>query len=165
MQTINIIAILASPLIALGVTVFLQDRKEKRQAQMYVFSTLIATRHVPLSEENVRALNTIDLYFYNAPQVRKLWREYYEMLNNAGLNNALGFPQRQQKSLELITEMANVLGYGKTIKSFDVNRVYYPEGLGKSHSRGEAIAEELLRVLKSSNGIQMSPRVEQPVDR
>lgn len=157
-EIINVIAILASPVIALGITVFLQDRKEKRQARMYVFSALMESRHLPLSDGAIRSLNMIDLYFYNDVKVRTLWKEYFAMLNNSGLNNEVGHKQWQEKKLELITEMAKVLGYGKVISSIDVNRVYYPTGLDKSLIRNEAIAEELLRVLKSSSGIQTSPR-------
>lgn len=158
LEIINIIAILASPLVALGVTIFLQDRKEKKQARMNVFSTLMENRHLPLSDGTIRCLNMIDLYFYNDVHVRRLWKEYFAMLNNAGLNNEMGHRQWQEKKLELITEMARVLGYGKVISSLDVNRVYYPTGLDKSLIRNDAIAEELLRVLKSTNSIQTSPR-------
>ena len=157
-EIINVIAILASPVIALLITVFLQDRKDKRQARMYVFTTLMENRHLTVTDATIKCLNMIDLYFYNDIQVRRLWKEYFGMLNNAGLNNEVGHVQWQAKKLELITEMAKVLSYGKDISSIDVSRVYYPTGLDKSLIRNEAIAEELLRVLKSSNGIQTLPK-------
>lgn len=160
MVTIYILAILLSPVIAVLVTIFLQSRKAKKDYKMYIFSALIATRHSPINDETVRALNMIDIAFYKDKNVRKLWREYYEMLHNKGLDNELGYKTRQTKNLELITEMAKVLGYGKEITALDVERVYYPVGLGQAFSRSEEIANELLRVLKASGGLQITEKKE-----
>jgi len=108
----------------------------------------------------VRALNTIDVAFHDAPRVRQTWHELFDMLNNAGLQNPLGYQQRQKKTLELITEMAKALGYGKAITHLDVDRVYSPIGLGVQSERSEAIADELLRVLKASGGVAVTPRAD-----
>ena len=156
MQLINIIAILISPVVAVLISIRLQDRKEKRQQKIWLLHTLIAARHTPITDENVRAFNMIDIVFWDKPSIRRLWKEYFEMLNNAGLNNELGWRQRKAKHLELITEMAGLLGYKKAISSLDVDRIYYPEGLGKSLDRNEAIANELLRVLKASTGFSLT---------
>jgi len=158
MTVINIVAVLLSPLIAVLVTVYLQDRREKRAQKLWIFNTLLATRHSPIIEENVRALNMIDVAFHDSPKVRTLWHEYFDMLANQGLDNKMGFEQRQKKNLEMLTEMGAVLGYGKAITHLDVDRIYYPVGLGTQSQKGQAIADELLRVLKASGGVQFSPR-------
>jgi len=80
------------------------------------------------------------------------------MLHNTGLNNELGYKTRQTKNLELITEMAKDLGYSKEITALDVERVYYPVGLGQAFTRSEEIANELLRVLKASGGLQITEK-------
>lgn len=80
------------------------------------------------------------------------------MLNNEGLNNATGWSQRQTKNLEMITEMARVLGYGKEITHLDVDRVYYPVGLSQQSQRSQEISDELLRVLRGSHGLLVAPR-------
>ncbi len=82
------------------------------------------------------------------------------MLNNSGMDNDTGHKQWQTKRLELITQMAKTLGYGKSITALDVDRVYYPTGLGKTFERNEQLANELLRVLKSSKGVALTPLVE-----
>lgn len=150
MNVVNVIAILVSPLIAVLITVYLQNRKEKHNLKMRIFGTLMATRHSPIRDESVRALNMIDVVFSNKEKVRKLWHEYYDMLNNQGLQNEQGFNLRQKKNLELITEMANEVGYGKEITHLDVDRVYYPQGMGKAQERSEEMATEWLRVLKNT---------------
>ena len=79
------------------------------------------------------------------------------MLGNEGLNNELGWAQRQKKNLEMIAEMAKHLGYRDAITHLDVDRVYYPIGLGTQSQMGQAIAAELLRVLRASGGVQLIP--------
>lgn len=158
MVWVNIFAILFSPVVAVLVTVYLQSRREKRNQKLWIFNTLIATRHSPIIDENVRALNMIDVVFHDSQRVRDLWHEYFNMLGNEGLNNPQGWTQRQKKNLEMITEMAKGLGYGKAITHLDVDRVYYPVGLGAQSQKAQEIAEELLRVLKASGGFQLAPR-------
>ncbi|MGA2330778.1 MAG: DUF6680 family protein [Syntrophales bacterium] len=158
MEIINLFALLFSPLIAVLVSVFLQSKQAKNGEKKVIFSTLIATRHSPINDQTVRALNMIDVVFYKNKNVRRLWREYYDMLHNTGLNNELGYKTRQTKNLELITEMAKDLGYSKEITALDVERVYYPVGLGQAFTRSEEIANELLRVLKASGGLQITEK-------
>lgn len=122
---------------------------------MNIFTTLMATRHSSIIDESVRALNMIDVVFYDKHLVRQLWREYFDMLGNEGLNNPTGWNQRQKKKLELIHEIAKVIGYGKAITHLDVDRVYCPVGLGEKSRRTDELLNELLRILKASGGLQV----------
>ena len=145
-------------MVAVLVTLWFQRRKERRDSKRWVLTTLLATRHAQITDEAVRALNLIDIVFHDSKRLRSLWREYFEMLNNEGLNNPSGWSQRQTKNLEMITAMAHALGYGRAITHIDVTRVYYPVGLGQQTRRNEDISDELLRVLKGSNGLLIAPR-------
>ena len=147
-DVINIIAVALSPLIAVLVSMWVQARKEKRQHKVWLFSKLMETRHSPITDETVRALNLIDVVFADKPNVRRLWHEYFDMLNNQGLNNPQGWKQRQTKNLELITEMANVCGYGHEIKHIDVDRVYYPKALEQSAKDQRDMTAAMLKFLK-----------------
>lgn len=158
MQLLSIVAILLSPVIALMISSLAQNRKFKRAERMSIFTTLMATRHSPIMEENVRALNIIDVMFHDCRQVRQLWREYFEMLCNKGLDNEQGYATRQRKNLELIHEMGKALGYGKEITHLDVDRVYYPVGLGMQSEKAQQIADELLRVLKATQALSVTQR-------
>ena len=159
-EIISIVAILLSPAVAVLISMRLQDRKERRQHKFSILNTLIATRHEPLSTEAVRALNMIDLAFYDETTVRQRWREYLEMLNNQGLNNPSGWQQQGKKRIELITEMAKDLGYGKAITHLDVDRVYTPVGIVDQFTRNQELLSELLRVLKATKTLHVS--TEQP---
>jgi len=58
----------------------------------------------------------------------------------------------------MITEIAKVLGYGDSIAHLDVDRIYYPIALEAQSMKSEAIANELLRLLKAGQGLQFVPR-------
>lgn len=135
---------------------WLQDRKGRCQNQLSILSTLIATRHEPLSTETVRALNMIDLTFYDKSTVRQCWRDYLAMLYNQGLNNPLGWQQQNKKRIELITEMAKDLGYGKAITHLDVDRVYTPVAIVDQFTRNQELLNELLRVLRATKTLHVS---------
>jgi hypothetical protein len=150
MLWVNILAILLSPVVAVLVTVYLQDRRERRNQKLRILHTLMATRHTPILDENVRALNMIDVVFHDSPRVRDLWHEYFGMLCNQGLDNPTGGQQRQKKNLELITEMGKALGYAKALTHLDADRVYYPIGLGEQSRKVQEIIDEFLRVLRAS---------------
>ena|SRR5436309_12568848 len=147
----SLLAILLSPLIAVLVSTYLQNRKERRDQKFFLLATLIANRHNAVGDETIRALNTIDAVFHDAPRVRELWQAYFAMLNNEGLNNALGWQQRQTKNLEMITEMARVLGYGKAITALDVDRVYTPIAFEERNRKNAALVDGFIRVLNSIN--------------
>ncbi len=147
-DVLTIIAIALSPMIAVLVTVYLQRRKEKRDHKLNVLATLIGSRHAPTGDETIRALNLIDVVFYDAPRVRALWHEYFGMLNNAGLQNPLGIGQRQKKNLEMITEMAKALGYGEAITHLDVDRVYYPVALEERARRDATVMDGFAKLLQ-----------------
>jgi len=72
MEIINLFALLFSPLIAVLVSVFLQSKQAKYGEKKVIFSTLIATRHSPINDQTVRALNMIDVVFYKNKNVRRL---------------------------------------------------------------------------------------------
>lgn len=161
MEIVTLIAIALSPAIAVLISIWVHNWREKRQHKKLIFSSLMSSRHQIISDEIVRALNMIDVVFYNKKKVRELWHEYYDMLLNEGLNNSTGWKQRDTKRLELIHEMAKAIGYGKEITHIDVDRVYMPVGLAQDTWKAKEIADELLRVLKESGGLRIVPK-EQP---
>lgn len=158
MEWVNLLAIALSPIVAVVVSMWIQERRERRQHKLHILATLIGGRHDPLTIENVRALNMIDFVFHDRASVRRLWREYLEMLCNEGLNNEVGWEQLSQKRNELITALASALGYGKAISHLDVDRVYIPKGVVNDFAMTRALWEELLRVLKNTDTLAARPR-------
>lgn len=104
MKNVNIIAILVSPVIAVLVSIWVQNWIEKLRMRRSIFASLMSTRHhMAHSDEIVRALNMIDVVFFDQEKIRKLWREYFEMLHNPST-----FDLWDKKKGELITEMAKI---------------------------------------------------------
>lgn len=158
MEVVNIIALLFSPIIAVLITVYLQNIKDKRREKYQIFMTLMATRNRPPTEEITRALNMIDVVFCKDKKIRRLWGEYFGMLCNEGLNNPVGWKQREQKNLEMITAIAENIGYKNEISSLDVDRVYLPIGLKDQLDSAAEIVSELKRVLKATKALSVLPK-------
>ena len=158
MDWLNIVALVLSPLVAVLVSLWLQDRNERRKEKRLILATIWANRRNIVQIDAVRALNMIDIVFHDQARVRQIWKELYDMYHNQGLNNELGFEQRANKEKELVVEMGKNLGYGKTITALDAERVYHPTGLADYFAKSNALLDELLRVLKSSGGVQFAPK-------
>ena len=159
---LNLAALLFSPVVAVLISLWIQARRERRQQRLAVFITLVGTRNDAVSAEHVRALNSIDVVFVASPKVRGLWHELYDMLNNPGLTNPLGFQTRAKKRVELLTEMARAVGLGSKITHLDMDRWYNPEGLSNLNNDTRGIASELLRVLKAVPSVPGVPVAVQP---
>lgn len=157
---VNLLAIITSPVIAVVISTYLQDRKEENKAKKLLLEIMISTRHNIANEQTVRAMNTIDLFFAGNKDVRSLWNEYFVMLNNDGFSNENGIKLRYEKHMELIHAMAKAVGI-HNINILDISRVYYPVGLGKQNDLSQNLAEELLRVLKDTKTLKIESQEKQ----
>ncbi len=157
MQTLTLVAILTSPVVAVLISVWLEGRREQRRNKFWVLTNLLAHRGDLPHPESVLALNMIDLAFHKNQKVRELWHQLYDMACNEGLNSPVGAEERVKKANELIAAVAKVLKYGKKFTLQDVERVYRPVGLGHLLSRSEEIQNELLRVLKAAASVEVHP--------
>lgn len=143
---IEIIAVLTSPIIAVGTTLWYQSRKEKRETKRKLFFNLITDRNSnTITKSYIDSLNSIDVVFYGDKKIRDCWRKYYESL--------IAQPFNSQNSahlfLDLLSEIGFDLGY-KDLKQSDIDRFYYPSGLAHEHLKKDELQNQLLRVLKSS---------------
>ena len=119
----EIIALLLSPVIAVVITLWWQGRKEKRDAKIRLFATLMAFRRsYPVSYEWANALNLIDVIFFDSPKVLDHWHKYYDNLQDPG-NPAL--QSRTHIYLELMSEMAKELGF-RNLQQTDIDKFYVP---------------------------------------
>lgn len=151
----EIAAILLSPVIAVCVTLWFQSRKEKRDRKNHLFSTLMVHRKsFPPNAEWVNALNLIDIVFAGNPKVINLWHEYYSMLGSAQTDSQ--YRDRDHKYLEMLSEMAKVLGY-KKLQQTDIDKFYSPQVHQNQLEFQAQIQSELLRVLKNTNNFNVEP--------
>lgn len=110
-----IAATLLSPVIAVQVTRFLDDRNEVRGRKLSIFKTLMATRAYNVSWAHVEALNRIDLEFEKQKRKEKevidAWKAYHDLLNNDQLSADQWATRRVDLLVELLHKMAIVLKY------------------------------------------------------
>ena len=154
MEIINIIAVIVGPIFAVGITLWWQQRKERRDAKIRLFTTLMAFRKsYPISYEWANSLNLIDVVFADSPAVVDQWHQYYAMLHQSqNLNEA-----RNHKYLELMQVMAASLGFHR-LQQTDIDKFYTPQAHGDQAHLNWQCQTEWLRVLQSTNRLHVEPR-------
>ena len=148
--TINILAIILGPIVAIIITLTYQTHKEKRDTQMRLFLTLMAHRKAfPPTFAWVESLNLIDVVFAKHPKVVQLWHEYYDYLHE----KTEDYTKREHKDLELLSAMAQCLGY-KKLQQTDIDKFYTPIAHGDQAALNYKVQTELLRVLENTGAYQ-----------
>ena len=153
MDVLTLLAILLGPVVAVCITLWWQNRKERRDAKRHLFMTLMAQRKTaPPTYEWVQALNLIDVVFAKDKRVVQLWHELYGLFQN---------PQRTQtqdhKYIELLSEMASVLGFRK-LQQTDIDKFYYPQSYIDALLAQNKAQAEWLRVLENTEHFLAQPR-------
>lgn len=145
-QTMNIIAVIIGPIIAVSITLWYQSRKEKRTAKISLFLNLMAHRKSnPPTFERVNSLNLIDVVFSGHPKVLQLWHEYYDLLHTQPAN----FKLWEHKHIDMLSEMGQALGY-KKLKQTEIEKFYTPVAHGTQTELNEKMQREFLRVLENT---------------
>jgi hypothetical protein len=106
-----------SPLIALRVSRYLDRSREHERRRFELFQTLMQWRAALFIEQPVRALNTIDVLFYNDKAVRDAWADCFSSFSDQRLSTTPeGGRIRQDKIDTLLREMAKTLKYEEIFK-------------------------------------------------
>ena len=145
-DVLTILAILLSPLIAVIITLWYNDRQEKQKAKIELFMTLLANRKTyPVPIEFVNSLNTIDVVFHKSEKVISAWKNLFSEYHNEPFQITLV----NRKLLDLLDAMAKDLGY-IDIRQTDFDSFYSPCLFENQRQYQESVNKELLRVLKNS---------------
>jgi hypothetical protein len=152
-EIVTVIALVAGPVIAVGITLWHQRRTEKRVAKERLFLTLMAHRKsfTPVFDW-ANALNLIDVVYADSPKIVEKWHDLYDILNQ----NPMNMQQYNHKYLELLSEMATSLGY-RSIQQTDIDKFYSPQAYGDQAVTSAEIQKELLRVLKATGSFPINP--------
>lgn len=161
MTTTDILIILAtalSPLIAVQVTRYLDDRNEERGRKLAVFKTLMATRAYVVSPRHVEALNTIDLEFLpHRPKekaVLDVWAQYLDHLGATSMEANTWALRRNDLLVDLLYAMGNALGYHFN-KTQIKNGTYAPVAHGKLEEEQGRVRELAIEVLEGRRPLGM----------
>lgn len=120
-----------------------QDRKDKKEAKLRLFFTLMKYRkpNINITEEYVNALNTIDIVFQDSPQIRASWKEFSHTLLD---DHSALYSQQDKYLLKLLSDMARSLGY-QDLNIVDLSNYYFPIELKNKADANRILTQQLLR--------------------
>ena len=112
-STLTIIAILASPLIAIQISRYIDDSRDHRSRRIQIYRTLMSTRASSLSPSHVESLNSIDLEFTNKSDkaVKLAWKAYLAHLSDTSIGQDIWASKKTELLVRLLSEMGQALGY------------------------------------------------------
>lgn len=157
-DVLMILATAVSPLIAVQVTRYLDDRNEIRGRKLQVFKTLMATRAYTLAPAHVEALNRIDLEFSPKKATEKavldVWQQYLDHLGDKSMEIQAWGNKRTDLLVELLHAMGKSLGYDFN-KTQIKNGTYSPVAHGRIESEQERVRQMTLELLEGKRVLPM----------
>ena len=138
---INLIAIIAIPIVAVIIGQKLQDRAKKREDKMNILKTLMTARIYGWTADSVHSLNIIDIVFARDELVRSAWEKLYDFycthagkeLSEDEVKEAVGLNNK------LIEEIVTA----------SIKKPYKPDGMVKA-MQSQAMAQENYNKMLSS---------------
>lgn len=153
-----IISTMLSPLIAVQVTKLIERGRLRRDEQMGIFKTLMATRAANLDPRHVESLNVIDVVFHGSSrretEIRRHWKEYLDHLNDRHYPRDSWGVRRVELLVDLLHAMATFLRFDFD-KTHIKNQAYYPEGYGDIEDDHTANRKALRDILTGKSALSM----------
>jgi len=156
---ITIAAIFFSPIIALKIQKKIEKFNEKNQRGLSIFTTLLATRAEPASLDHVKALNLIDIEFYDEKDIRNSWNIYRDHLNSYPQNADKSTQDRwEEKRIDYMTdllyEMSKYFGYDFD-KVLLKKGAYYPTAHGILNIEQALVRQGLVKLLLGQTSLKV----------
>lgn len=143
---VNIIAIIAGPIIAVLITRNLQTRSSKRDDKKTIFRTLMTYRGWNwMNVECVNSLNIIEVVFYDNQNVLAKWKDLFAKYCH-GISENSDCQNIITAQCELLEEMAKDLGYSEYIDWDTIQQSYVPNWLRQNLDRQQQFAEMQLSI-------------------
>jgi hypothetical protein len=125
-EIISICAIVAGPLTAMGVSLFVNHFREKRKEKIIILLTLMQTRTaIPQPTSFIDALNSIDVVFHRDKKVMIARNDFFDIWRNKNRNEN----EYKNRLRDLLDAMTKSLGY-KNIKPSDLDSLFTPFIIG-----------------------------------
>lgn len=168
-EILTILATAISPVIAVQVTRYLDDRNEKRGRKLRVYKTLMALRASYVAPAHVEALNQIDLEFSSRkPSERAVveaWQQYLDHLGSVPPDHFAWGMRRTDLFVDLLYAMGISLGYDFS-KTQIKNGVYMPTAHGQVDEEQQRVRMLILEILEGTRDFPMRvtnlPPAQQP---
>jgi len=125
-----------------------QDLEEKRRNRLWIFGTLMQERAHYFSPQAARALNLIDVAFFEAHDVRQAWARLLEALDP---NNKATELETRDRLRVLLEKMSQELNFNGRLTVADFERIYYPNALAETHQIEMLQRQAIMRDLQGKN--------------
>lgn len=79
---LTLAAIVLGPVIAVAITLWIEQRRRQRESRMFVLRLLMATRHLPSDANYSTAINLIPVEFHNVPAVMAAFKDYQQKIRS-----------------------------------------------------------------------------------
>lgn len=153
------LTILLSALIAVQVSEWLRIRSERRGRQLWIFSTLMATRGTRLSQRHVDALNSISVEFHGKQEITDAWDKYLDRFINANPAATEGeIKVWLEKGDELLAALLYVIAKELNYKFSETElkrKFYVPRAHGDAESELNVIRRGFFEVFSGQRKIPM----------
>lgn len=167
-----VVAVLVAPFVAVHVQKFLERSREKRYRKLGLFQALMATRAARVSLEHVRALNMIDIEFYEVSKtlgiqrkserdkaVRDAWGIYRDHLNTpCDRTDDQQLRSWSEKGDTLFVELLHVISHAL---DYDFDKVllkrsaYWPEAHSFAEMYQQFIKGNLVDMLRGKKPLHV----------
>jgi len=153
---VQILAVVASPIIALWVNTVVTEHKEKRRRKQQLFQSLWLTRgHLGTSGRLEFYKNEFDELYADdsSKRVVEAWRAYRAQLHEDSISPE-SFIVRDNLLIDLLYEMSRAVGY-----SFDrqhIMQAYAPQGYADADADGQIIRGSVLELLHGQRALRIS---------
>jgi hypothetical protein len=135
---------------AAAMTLYWQRRKEKRDAKLSLFLTLMMHRKAdPPNQDWVNALNIIDVVFYDDARVIESWHKLYPILQDEVKTYS---EERVHSYIHLLSEMATALNYPK-LQQIDIDKFYSPKIYARQAQINAQMQGEIMTFFRGALGL------------
>jgi hypothetical protein len=149
----TLFALLAGPAFAVGIQLWFTNRHEDRHRKLGILDILMQYRGRIVHSDSVRALNNIDIVYYDSPPVRSKFLSVLDFLETDEMKANPLAPRTTAKIddllTELISEMCKTLGY-----NFDHTRIktkaYRPQAFANEEQFTADFRTTLMPLLKGT---------------
>lgn len=161
-----VIATLLGPVLAVQAQKWIERSLDKKQRQIVVFRTLMATRGALLSAPHVEALNAVPIEFYGSnrrlKEIVDSWKAYLDCLSQQGVPKDVWAEKRIDLLIDLLFKIAVFLGYN--FNRVEISKeLYSPIAHAQIETEQDIIRRGLARLFSGEIALPMDVK-SLPVD-
>jgi len=156
-----VLATFAGPIVAVLITRWNDERRERRGRLLQIYRTLMATRRTNISLDHVTAINLIEVEFDGIPAVIDAWTAYLNHLNSGVPESApheqhrTWIERRAELLAILLAKIAKYLGITKGEIEI-LHGGYAPQAWAFREERLDALQEYVLRLSRGQAVLPMT---------